>query len=254
MNEQPVPTPRTGPRERIRAQVTTFRSRQHGMFGPAEIITLAASLLILVLVIVAYLYFLVPARSRLANAQLERARLQTQLRNSQAVVQEGQTTETTVQTITQSLDTFEGSHLLTAARGRMSLYDSLNSLIRKNGLRNTSGPTYTPLESTENKSSSGSKAASAKWKSVYPGVAISLTVEGSYQNVRRFVRDLESNRQFVIINSVELERSTETNSAPPTDGTTSGGPRGSLVSLRLEMATYFQRGSANSVAVEAGAN
>lgn len=254
MNEQPVSTAPTGRRERIRAQVTTFRSRQHGMLGPAEVITVAVSLLILVLVIVAYLYFLSPTRSRLANAQLERARLQTQLRNSQAVVQEGQTTETTVQTITQSLDSFEGNQLLTAARGRMSLYDSLNSVIRKNGLRNTSGPTYTPLESTEAKTSSSSKAASAKWKSIYPGVAISLTVEGSYQNVRRFVRDLEANRQFVIINSIELERSTETNSAPATDGATAAGPRGSLVSLRLEMATYFQRGSANGVALETGAN
>ena len=28
----------------------------------------------------------------------------------------------------------------------MGLYDELNQLIRKNGLRNTSGPAYTPLD------------------------------------------------------------------------------------------------------------
>ncbi len=61
-----------------------------------------------------------------------------------------------------------------------------------------------------------------------------------------FIRDLETNRQFIIINSVELERSTETNSAPPIEGEVAAGagtPRGTLVSLRLEMSTYFQRGS-----------
>jgi Tfp pilus assembly protein PilO len=70
-----------------------------------------------------------------------------------------------------------------------------------------------------------------------------VTVEGQYQNLRRFVRDLEANKQFIIINSVELERSTEANSSPPPteEGEPSSGTRGSLVSLRLEMTTYFQR-------------
>ena len=224
------------------------------MVGPAEIIALAGSFFILIVVVVAYLYFLMPARSRLETLQLERARLQTQLRTSQEVVQRGQTTEATVQTITQSLDAFENNQLLGANRGRMGLYDSLNVLIRKNGLRNTSGPAYVPLEPAGSKSAtSGAKAANTKWQSIYPGIAISLTVEGPYQNLRRFVRDLETNRQFVIINSVELERATETDSAPSTDeASAGGGARSAFVSLRLEMTTYFQRASAEGVALEQG--
>lgn len=212
MSEQPAPARRALSRDLIRAQLNRLSSsRRRSIFGPAEVIGLAVSFLILVLVVGAYLYFLVPARSRRDRLQVERSQLQSQLRSSQDLVQQGQTTEATVQSITESLDAFESTQLLGPNRGRMTLYDTLNQLIRKNGLRNTSGPTYTPLESAGSKTSSGgTRSANAKWQSIYPGIAISLTVEGQYQNLRRFVRDLETNKQFVIINSVELERATET--------------------------------------------
>jgi hypothetical protein len=59
-------------------------------------------------------------------------------------------------------------------------------------------------------------------------------------------------KQFIIINSVELERSTETNNALLAEGDPAT-PRAALVSLRLEMTTYFQRtgreeGATNSTA------
>lgn len=253
MSEQPVPPRRTGGREMIRTRLETLNvSRQNGILGPAELIALAGSGLILVLVIVSYLYFLAPARSRVEALKLERARLQSQLQNSQTLVLQGQTTEAAVQTITQSLDGFESKRLVSSDPGRMGLYGSLNQLMKKNGLRNTSGPTYTPLDPAGQKSgSSGAKTASAKWQSIYPGIAISLTVEGQYQNLRRFVRDLEADKQFIIINSVELESATDTNNATPVEGNPATTPRGTLVSLRLEMATYFQRSGTESLSSDA---
>lgn len=253
MNEQPAPKRRTGNRDLIRTRLETLNiTRQNGLMGPAELVALAGSGLILVLVIVSYLYFLVPARSRVEALKLERARLQSQLQNSQAVVLQGQTTEATVQTITQSLDGFESRRLVSSDPGRMGLYGSLNQLIRKNGLRNTSGPTYTPLDPAGQKTgTSGAKSASAKWQSIYPGIAISLTVEGQYQSLRRFVRDLETDKQFIIINSVELESATETSSQAPVEGSPATSARGTLVSLRLELATYFQRSSSESLPFDA---
>jgi len=224
-------------------------SRARGMFGIAEIIGLAGSALILLTVIFSYLYFLVPARSRLQALQLERTRLQSQLRNSRDIAQRGLDTKSTVVKITDSLADFESNRLTSVNRGRMGLYDELNQLIRKNGLRNTSGPAYTPLDPVGVKTiAAGSKSASTKWQSVYPGIGVTLTVEGPYQNLRRFTRDLEEGRQFIIINSIELERATETNSAAAGEGSSSNGSRGSLVSLRLNMATYFQRGTVETSA------
>src|SRR5919204_11291 len=51
-----------------------------------------------------------------------------------------------VNRITASLSDFENNWLPAAASGRMSLYVTLNTLIKNNGLRNTAGPSYTPLE------------------------------------------------------------------------------------------------------------
>ena len=239
-----MPVRQTSTRDRVRARLMNLGPREQRVLGPAEIIGLGGSILILLLVVVSYLYFLVPANSRLVVLQAQRSLLQKEVRDLQNVVLTGESTEASVQRITQSLDEFETDHLLGTDRGRMALYDSLNVLMHKNSLRNTSGPTYTTLEpSTLKAGTSGSRSTNTKWQSVYPGIAISVTVEGQYQNLRRFIRDLEANKQLIIINSVELERSTETNSSPQVEGeaTTGTGARGSLVSLRLEMTTYFQR-------------
>jgi Tfp pilus assembly protein PilO len=254
MNEQPATTPRPVIRNQFRQRLDRLRvSRYRSMFGIAEIIGLSGSAVILIVVMVSYFYLLGPARSRLTALQLERSRLQTLLRNEQDAVRQDQSTEATVEKITQSLDIFESKELIGRNQGRMDLYDVLNGLIRKNGLRNTSGPTYTSLDPAGAKTTvSAAKSASTKWQSVYPGIAISLTLEGQYQNLRRFVRDVETSKQFIIINAVELERATEANSAGSAEGSSVAGSRGSLVSLHLDMATYFRRGAgADDVAVEA---
>ncbi len=144
----------------------------------------------------------------------------------------------------------------------MTLYSELNNLIRSNGLRNTAGPGYTPLQPVGSKNNvqptaSASQQSSAKWQTIYPGIAVTVTVEGPYQNVRHFVRDIETSREFLIINAVELESVTQSgvlqetpivrnpvpargSAAAPAIAQPSGG-RGTLVSLRLDMATYFRR-------------
>ena len=248
MKEQVAAPTRSLGSEQIRVKLNRLRrSSQSGMFGVAEIAALAGSVLLLVLVAVSYLYFLVPARSRLQSLQLERTRLQAQLRSSNDIVQKGKSTEVTVQEIKDSLDAFENQRLPDRTQGRMDLYSVLNDLIRKDGLRNTAGPTYAPLDSLGTKTGAGSaKSTSTKWQTVYPGIAINLTVEGPYQNLRRFVHDVEASKEFIIIHAVELERATETNSSESTEAGSSSGSRNSLVSLRLDMATYFRRAGENS--------
>ncbi|HKZ76714.1 MAG TPA: GspMb/PilO family protein [Pyrinomonadaceae bacterium] len=243
------PAPNSAPiaDEHTRARLRRVRFGARGsMLGISELIGLAGSVVILLVVIISYVYFLVPSRSKLTSLQLERARLQTQLHNSQEVVQGGRSTQETVVAITQSLDDFENQRLSGSAKGRMELYDVMNELIRKNGLRNTSGPTYSPLESIGSKNAAGAtKSTSTKWQSAYPGISINLTVEGQYQNLRRFIRDIEGNKQFIIINGVELERATETRTAVAAEES-GAKPGAAPVSLRLDLATYFQRTGADA--------
>jgi hypothetical protein len=84
------------------------------------------------------------------------------------------------------MQNFENNWLPVAESGRLSLYSTLNDLIKSNGLRNTAGPSYTPLEPIGSKkqispSESATKQGLSKWQSIYPGIAVSLTVEGPYQ-------------------------------------------------------------------------
>jgi Tfp pilus assembly protein PilO len=235
---------------RYKQRIGTFvESRRGKMFGIAEVAALAGSCLILLLVLLSYLYFLVPARSRVASLNADKKQLQTNLQTLHSVVSREQNTTQTVHQITTSLDKFETDFLLEPEQGRMELYDELNQLIIKNGVRNTSGPTYTALD-PEGTKTTGGRTTTTKWQSFYPGVAVLVTVEGQYENVRRFIRDVERSKQFVVINEVELQRARDTNAPVSAEGSevatetgqpASSGSRGSLVSLQLSMATYFQR-------------
>lgn len=233
----------TAPRTPYKQRLSTFvQSRRGKMFGIAEVAALAGSCLVLLLVLLSNLYFLVPARSRVSSLNEDKARLQTNLQTLKGVVNKEQNTQEQVDKIAASLGAFETTHLLRADQGRLDFYDELNQIIVKNNLRNTSGPTYTPLDPTGTKAIAG-KSITTKWQSFYPGIAVMVTVEGQYQDVRRFIRDIERSKQFVVINQVELQRAND-NNAPASVDESAPGTSASLVSLQLNLATYFQRDNA----------
>ena len=239
MNPELKTEPRVSEPRRSTRVSEFFRSRRGKMFGVTEAAALAGSCFVLALVLLSYLYFLVPARSRIASLKDDRKQLQTNLQTLDGLVNKEQNTKDTVDRVAASLQKFEKAYLMRQDAGRMALYEELNELIVKNGLRNTSGPTYTPLDPSGTKSTSG-KTVSTKWQSFYPGIVVMVTVEGQYQDVRRFIRDVERSKQFVVINEVELQRATQ-NNAPASAEEGGSGTRGSLVSLQLNMTTYFQR-------------
>lgn len=268
--EQPIQGPALAARRQFPIRLDQLR-RTPGLnvLGLPELLGLAGAVLIALLTVFAYFYFYVPAHARLRSAQLQRDSLQAQLRASEVNFKETTSTREAVDKIDASLRDFEGNWLAASGQGRLSLYSELNNLIRTNGLRNTSGPTYTGLEPFGSKTqvqatATADKQSNAKWQSIYPGIAVSVTVEGQYQNVRHFVRDIEASRQFLIINAVELESLTNSGAvqesppvrtAPaPSRPVRPGAPtvaapatgRGTLVSLRLDMATYFQRAASDS--------
>ena len=272
--ERPMTGPALTARRQIPVRLDQLR-RAPGLnaLGLPELIGLAGAVLILLITIVAYFYFYVPANSRRKSAELERARLQAQVSSSEATFAGTTSATQKIKEIGASLKDFESNWLASISQGRLSLYSELNDLIRSNGVRNTSGPSYTPLQPLGTKAqvqatATADKQSTAKWQSIYPGIAVSVTVEGPYQNVRHFVRDLETSRQFLIINAVELESLTQTGSSqdllsgttpalrpgkpmaptartpPPAVAPLTGGR--TLVSLRLDLATYFQRPASES--------
>lgn len=253
-------------RQPIRVRLEQLkRSPGLRVIGLPELMGLSVAALLLLITVFAYFYFLAPARSRRDFALSSRDRLKAQLHASQTGIQMDEGVAANIKKIDESLRDFESSRLDASSTGRMSLYSELNDLIRSNGLRNTSGPSYTPLAPVGTKgqvqpTATAQQQSNAKWQSIYPGISVSVTVEGPYQSVRHFVRDIETSRQFLIINAVELEGVTQSSAAAqetspvrPSPLTRGGRPavtpsaiqpaggRGTLVSLRLDLATYFQR-------------
>jgi hypothetical protein len=246
-----------------------FRLNQIGrtpalnIIGLPELLGLASAALLLILVVFAYFYFYLPASVRLKSVEADRSLLQQQRQASGTKLEGDLTTSESVKRINASLQDFESTWLAAESSGRMSLYKNLNDLIKSNGLRNTAGPSYSPLDTVGTKTTvqptiTAEKQSNAKWQSIYPGIAVSVTVEGPYQNVRNFIRDIEKSRQFLLINAVELERVTQSGLAQEQSdmavqrgtgrpaGAPDAGGRGAQVSLRLDLATYFRRPTATA--------
>jgi hypothetical protein len=261
--DQPMPQDAIPAQPKISVRVSRVkRAPALNIIGLPELIGLAGAGLLALLTIFAWFYFYLPANSRLASAQMEKQRLLSMRAASGSELQTNIDTQTRVNQIKASLEDFEGNWLPSQSSGRLSLYTVLNKLMKSNGLRNTAGPAYSPLAAVGAKTQvqatvSAEKQSQAKWQSIYPGIVVSVTVEGPYQNVRHFVHDIEASRQFLIINAVELERVTQSGTADtaplalpvrttgPTAIKPTVGGRGTLVSLRMDMATYFQRTDLN---------
>lgn len=229
-------------RQQIRIRVDKLRqSRQRSILGVAEVAGLAGSAVMLLAVIFVYLYFYTPAKSRLATAQFERNRLQQKLRTLNNDIDVQGSTQDSITKISESLEKFESDKLIGRDEGRITLYNVLIQLIRSNKLRNTSGPVYSYLEA-KGSQTDAAKTVNSRWQSLYPGIGVTVTVEGQYANLRHFVRDIEASNQFIIVNAVELERASDTETSTATSAETPGAPpRNTLVSLRLDLAAYFRR-------------
>src|SRR2546422_427200 len=106
--DQPLQSRSLAGRQPIRVRFDQLkRSPGLNVIGIPELVGLAGAALIALITIFAYFYFLVPAHSRLNSAQLERDRLQGQLRASQTNFDKDASTKMTVDKINASLEDFE---------------------------------------------------------------------------------------------------------------------------------------------------
>ena len=248
-----------------------------GMWGQPEIGAVAVSALAVMMALAAYFFWVVPSGNELVKNRAEADRLESELITAKSKYGEITSTETQVARIVESIDDFEARFLPVSTNGQAALYQRLNGLIAAYGLVNTSGPDYVPLEAieTNGREQTEEDKGRAKFRSLYPGVYVSTTLEGSYQNLRRFIREIETGREFVIVSAVELAPAESDNQKESSDpsrppASTFGNPvnpgfvdprgfptspqaanpgsskqkgktHGETVSLNIELAAYFRR-------------
>jgi Tfp pilus assembly protein PilO len=180
-----------------------------GMWGRNEIITVALASLAFLIVVLIYFFEVIPSNRELARHKEEADNLKTVLATANDRYGSVVSTEDQVAKIVASETDFETRYLPPIGSGRNELYQRLNSLIDDYGLTNTSGPDYAPLEMINQQDANSTNQTDEqrgreKFRSLFPGVYVSMTVEGSYQNLRRFIKDIEAGQEFIVISSVQL--------------------------------------------------
>lgn len=248
-----------------------------GMWGVPETTSVALGLLAILAVVILFVFFVLPKQKELEENRAKRDKLEQDLASSNQKYGNITTTEGQIAKLIRSVDDFETTRLKPTSIGKTALYQQLNGLISAYGLTNTTGPDYVPLDintGSNNGRQAEKESGRAKYQSIFPGDYVTTTIEGSYQNLRRFVREIETNNQlFIVISAVELEPAdaeekkdlkqtvsqqqpnqptittgkvdyqTQPNQPQPTQKpkVERGKTRGESVSLRLEMAVYYRR-------------
>lgn len=244
-----------------------------GMWGPVEIGVVGAASFAVIAAIATYVFFTLPAKRELERNRATATRLEGEMVSAREKYGNITNVEAHVAKLVASVDDFESTYLPVAASGNTALYQKLNNLIVANNLVNTNGPDYAPLEINEpgtGENQSESERGRSRFRSLFPGTYVTMTLEGSYANLRQFISQIETGNDFVIISSVELQPSDKQGNAsnapdssepqagqfdqdpmrgiptrpmqnPNQPRRQSGRTLGQIVSLRLEMAAYYKR-------------
>lgn len=238
-----------------------------GMWGTPEIITVSLALLAVLTVVILHVFFVIPAQNELEANRKQRDKIEVDLTTMQDKYGKWEDTETQAARLVGSVNDFETRFLRNPTEGKTALYQRINGLMNAYGLENTSGPDYIPLEITEF-GQAGQRTEEERGRdrflSLFPGVFITVTLEGSYRNLRGFMSEVENSSEFITITSVELvpaEKEKKEADNPPQNNTgqqqqpgivqtsadtqrakrNRGKTRGEIVSLKLEMVSYFRR-------------
>jgi hypothetical protein len=144
----------------------------------------------------------------------------------------------------ESLEAFKGGHLKPFSSGRIALIKEINALAKKNNVTLTSGIDMGAIagEQEEEGNQASEKPNTSRRKktddllNVFPSVSFRFTVFGPYSNVRTFINEVEREKQFVVISSVNLANQEVKTSSRRSRG----GEGASGIMLTIEMSAYFQ--------------
>jgi hypothetical protein len=213
----------------------------------AEIIAALVGIALLVLVSVYYISSLKPQQDRLRALELEFADQQRSIRAIATPAGKDQASPSDMaKDSLESLETFKTGHLKPFSTGRIDLIKEINALAKKHTVTLTSGIDMgasigeSSAEGDKATGKADKKSSSTRKKSdeilnAFPSVTFRFTVFGQYPQVRAFINDLEREKQFLVIDSINL-----TNQEARTTSRRSHGEGVAGIMLTIDMSAYFQ--------------
>jgi hypothetical protein len=195
-------------RDRIRLDLKSIKApSSFRTVTPGEIAAAALALGAVVLTILYYFLYLAPVQDQLARVEDEAAK-QIRVLSTPGPTPSGASQKQQIQLAKNSVDEFEAGYLKSMAQGRIELIDEINQLAKTDNLRLGSGidmqTTTGSLAAGATELPGSKKKKGADALDVFPRVQFHFVVRGEYRDLRKFIRDLEGSKQYVIVESVNL--------------------------------------------------
>jgi hypothetical protein len=234
---------------RVRERVTRTEVRKIRAvslpFGlrAGELIAAVLGLILIIWVTAYYFTSLRPQQDQLLvlENQLAEQQRNLALNAGQTNANPGKTPEDQAKETVDSLETFKGSHLRPFSSGRIDLIKEINALAKKNSVTLTSGidmggaASVTDSDKTADKTSSQQRNKADEIFNAFPNVSFHFTVFGQYTNLRTFINQLEHEKHFLVVKSINLSNQEARASSRRARSEAVSG-----IMLTIEMSAYFQ--------------
>ena len=206
-----------------------------------EILGLTVALIVVAVAVTRYWAALRPEQARLHQLEKQLADQQRDIIQSTDGVSSTTSPSDVAQQALDSLEQFKTGHLKRLQSGEIELLNEVNALAKKSSVQLISGiDTTRRITGQTEEDAAAQKKASTKRKAeeileVFPALAARFSVSGEYANLRTFITALESSKQFLLVNTVNITNQ---------EGKTTGRGRrveaaGGLM-LSIEMTAYFR--------------
>jgi hypothetical protein len=206
-----------------------------------EILALTVAVIVVAIAVTRYWTALRPEQSRLHQLEQQLADQQHDIILSTGGVPSTTSPSDVAQQALDSLEQFKTNHLKRLQSGEIELLNEVNALAKKSSVQLMSGIDTTrkmPGQTEEDAAAGQKKAKQRKPEeilAVFPALAARFSVSGEYTNLRNFISALESSKQFLLVNTVNITNQ---------EGKTTGKGRrveaaGGLM-LSIEMTAYFR--------------
>ncbi len=213
-----------------------------------EIAAVVGLVVLIAAVIVIYTFLILPDQVRRLNLSNEVAANRTKIEELSTQAGDPAAVTRAYQEVHESLDAFRGQTLQPRTAGRLQIINLVNDLTRQTNVVLT-GPigfdSRNPLleeaaEEDGKKSKRKTRKSEDEIRS-YPSMSMTMTISGSYAQIREFLAKFETSRQFAIIESVSISSEATEDAESPRAGRRANVQSDSeAITLDVSMTAYFQ--------------